>query len=501
MAQVQASVPVRRFALIGDSNISRNITRMSRRASPSVKNCQVVHCGVFDVFAASLAKLDSDITVCIVSCLTNFIARCEGPSSVSQRVEPLLQSVVKVLTSVCSSFPERAFMISPPMYRTSPVWYRDGLPEILSSFSQVFNDDKPRNLHLLSSFPTPEFDSDGIHLTSFSGLEFVVSLFDSSDDLLERLGKTASERCDWSAEGTRVLEDRMMVLEQDHRRLNKVVEQKTAVDAELDDFRENERLEDSFVISGLDGLPSSLTGKDWQIKAVEIVQQVIRSLMGREMCIVVVHNITSRQKDAETTYNVKMASIDDSRIIRRKFGSFFHGGADSRPAEFKEISIKNRVTPDTRIRISILKLMAKRYKDSNAGSRVQVIGYDPRPLIKITPPVGASDRRTKVYNYIEACRALPSTFSATDLDPILRRVHPSLRGQIRATFMVLSDDMMRSRRPESAASASAPSESLDLADVAEVDDADELPPSGSNPRRGIRRGASSPPRGPPSHKR
>jgi len=303
-------------------------------------------------------------------------------------------------------------MVSPPMYRSKPQWYRDGLPEILTLFSQTLSDGRPPNLHLLSSFATPDFEDDGVHLTSFSGLEFVVSLFEASNALLDSLTKEPSERCSMNAESTRVLEDRMMVLEQDHRRLSRYVEKKSAVDAELADFRENERLEDWIVVSGLKALPSSLTGKDWQNKAVSDVQKVLQLLMGQSVEIIVVQNVTPRSKDAEVTYNVKLSSVDASRQIRRKFGSFFAGGKDVRPPSFAGISIKNRVTPDTRIRISILKLMAKRYRDNNPGAKVQVIGYDPRPLIKITPPAGSSDRRTKVFNYIEACRSLPATFDS-----------------------------------------------------------------------------------------
>ena len=64
-----------------------------------------------------------------------------------------------------------------------------------------------------------------------------------------------------------------------------------------------------------------------------------------------------------------MLSIADSKAIRNKFGTYFLGGIDKRPTELKPYSIKNKVTPETKIRISILKLMAKRYRDSNPGSR------------------------------------------------------------------------------------------------------------------------------------
>ena len=119
-----------------------------------------------------------------------------------------------------------------------------------------------------------------------------------------------------------------------------------------------------------------------------------------------------------------------SSVIRKKFGSFFLGAKDGRPDGLKHINIKNRVTAETKTRVEILKLLARRYRDSNPEGKAQVISYDFRPLIKITPPPGASDRRVKTYNYVEAVRALPCNFSSSEVTPILRRINPELVGQV-----------------------------------------------------------------------
>ena len=60
-----------------------------------------------------------------------------------------------------------------------------------------------------------------------------------------------------------------MVLEQDHHRLNRVVDGKIAIDAELADFHANERFEDSFVISGTSKIPDEVVGKPWQEQALK----------------------------------------------------------------------------------------------------------------------------------------------------------------------------------------------------------------------------------------
>ena len=500
---------VRCFSIVGDSNVRNYINKNSLRANPFLKAAQVLLCGHIGIFSETLAKIRQDSNCVIVSCVTNFLTSCEGPSAVGQRVEPVLQDVREALLQVCAVDQNRAILVAPPMYRSAPIWYREGLSEVMAQFSQILNLDKPPNLLLLPSFATPDFDSDGVHLTAYSGLEFVLHLFDSANSSLDDLQLSCEQNVVRTCESTRVLEDRVMVLEQDHRRLSRVVDQKTAVDAEIADFHENERMENFFMIAGLGAIDSEIVGKEWQELALRSVQAVILILMGREMKIVVVHNATKRHKDAEVTYSVKMSDVRDSKAIRDKFGSFFLGRDDKRPDALKHINIKNRVTPETRIRIDILKLLAKRYRDSNPGARVQVISYDPRPSIKIVPAAGASDRRTKHFNYVEAVRKLPSNFSSAEITPILRRVNPELHGRIASIFIVLSDDLFKKvtakftyksrAHPAAAATSSSASQAAEESDASDATDATDTPeaqvpfipqPTGSRTRT-QKRGASS----------
>ena len=311
---------IRAFSLLGDSNIHRHINKTSVRAHPSLKTAQVLPCGHFRIFSGTLEKVKADVTVCIVACLTNFITDADGPSTISHRINPVLQEIRTTLFTQCDSFPSRMYLISPPMYRSHPTWYREGLPEILTLFSQTLSPERPANLHLLPSFATPEFDSDGVHLTPYSGLEYILHLFDSSHELFAQLESSPEELAIMSTESTRVLEDRVMALEQDHRRLNRVVESKNAVDSEMDDFLKNEKFQDSFLIEGLPRIPSEIFGKAWQEQAVRDVQAVLVKLMGREYKIVYVQNATSRVPNSAVKYNVQLSDVTDSRLIYFSLG-------------------------------------------------------------------------------------------------------------------------------------------------------------------------------------
>ena len=123
---------------MGDSNIHKNKT--SVRANPALKACQVLICGHLGIFKDTMAKVREESNVCVVSCLTNFLASSEGPDSVSQRIEPVLGEVREVLDQLCTENPERFYLVSPPMYRTSPVWYREGLPEVMTTSNLILKE-------------------------------------------------------------------------------------------------------------------------------------------------------------------------------------------------------------------------------------------------------------------------------------------------------------------------------------------------------------------------
>ena len=271
----------------------------------------------------------------------------------------------------------------------------------------------------------------------------MLHLFDSTRLTIESAAATPEARSAQSIEANRVLEDRMMAIEMDHRRLNKFVEWRAAIESELADFNENVRWEDWFVIHGLAKIDEP-DRKQWQVKAKAAVNGALSVLMGKEYPIVVVQNITSKAKDAIIRYQVKLTSVADSKGIRDKFGEFFLGGKgrDGRPEALKHISIQNRITPGTQLRISLLKLMAARYQASNPGGSAIVITYEPRPMIKINPPEDASDRRIQNSHYIDAIKNLPVNFTQAELKPILERVNSKLKGSLSSIFVVVSDDML-----------------------------------------------------------
>ena len=429
------------FSLVGDSNVKRHMSPTNCRDS-EMREAQVLVCTRRETFQQSLRSIRKESNVCVVSCVSNFLTASDDSSeTLSIRVDPVLEDFSSIITS-CQANPERRYLVSPPMYRQFPLWYRDGLPEVLARFSSASRSTQPSvaNLGLLPSFPTPAFEADGVHLNAYSGYEFVLHLFDSSRKLIASLSSPDQVRESVATEATRLLEDRVVALEQDHRRLNRTVELKTAIDSELEDFRANERMLDCVVISGLSAIPGRLSGKDWYERAKQDSHTVLELVLGTGVDIVSVRNSTGMAPNAPTTYTVQLSSVEVASSIRTKFGSFFSGGRDNRPSSLSHISIQNSVTKATRIRISILKLLAKRYEGSNPGGKARVIGYQPRPLLRITPPETSKDRRVRSFNFIEAVQKFPTHFSESEVESITRRAYAGFPGKLRTLFVVLSDD-------------------------------------------------------------
>jgi hypothetical protein len=245
----------------------------------------------------------------------------------------------------------------------------------------------------------------------------------------------------------------MMALEQDVKSLKSDYNLKYSIDSEYKEYLENQKHEEFFMISGLPRAPSDLLGKAWQDFVKDQIAQLSERLIGRKPPVVFVQNNTSRAKDAETLYQVKLERREDSMEIRSKFGYFFSAGVDSRPPDLKNVSIRNWVTHETRVRIAVLKVLGRRYKDSNPGSKVKVVTFESRPSLHLTPPPGASGRRIQHYFYPEAVSKLPTNFTSEERASIMKVVGNKFLGKLRQLFVVLTDDHRPHRHASISASA------------------------------------------------
>ena len=197
------------------------------------------------------------------------------------------------------------------------------------------------------------------------------------------------------------------------------------------------------------GLPrlSASTDQEWQNAVKRQISDLIRQVLkttrsNLQYDILYVLNPIKGRPRGQTVVNVKMDSVDSSKRFRDIFSGFFsQRNRVPLPGNLKGVSVRNRVTLDTRIRITILHQLASNYKESNPGSSVKVRGYNARPTLLIVPPRSASGpSRPSTFTFMEAVTKLPATLSDENLTRIFKVVRSHHQDTLRKYFVILSDD-------------------------------------------------------------
>ena len=324
-------------------------------------------------------------------------------------------------------------------------------------------------MHILPSFISQDLLPDGVHLTPVSGLHYVLHLFDQTEAVLSISTQDPDSKLVHVQESVRHHNDRLVFLESRHDKLSVSHDIKVAADAEFRDWMINKSEEDWMTILGLPRLTGDYTPREWQVAAKKQVSELIDHVLnlnkiGLNYNVLYVGN-PNRHRTGVPALNVRMNSVDIARRIRDVYSGFFrHSNPIKLPSRLKAVSLRNKVTHDTRIRIAIMKELGGNYKSSNPGSSFKVSGHESRPLLTFLPAPG-SNTRIQTFNFIEAVTALPPVLSDESVGKIFVRVGGRHKGDLQAHFVILSDDdrerchglVRRPRGPAPAPSASSAS--------------------------------------------
>ena len=159
-----------------------------------------------------------------------------------------------------------------------------------------------------------------------------------------------------------------------------------------------------------------------------------------DFTVLYVGNPLKHQKNGPTLYNVRLDSTYASKRIREIYSGFFrHSRPVDMPPSLKRVEVRNKVTLETKIRISILRQLGSIWKEANKGSDFKVKGYDPRPVL-VTFPARGSSERPRTFNFIQAATSLNANFSDEQLSYIFSNVKNHHQGNLRALFLVIDDD-------------------------------------------------------------
>ena len=392
--------------LIGSSNVYRFYVDGK---FASYKPYNMVKCTKIEIYKAKMDALEVFDKEIIISVIENFI--CDAVRDVADDLvangmcEQAIKAFMTSLKEAADRLPETRFALVRPMSRPGNLWYSTRYEDILKYFNEVVVAMDKSNISRLDplSMMSQKFEYDGVHLTQECGAIFIETTLGNAEaffgaELVEleeemEVGE-ASKKVNKDARKKENLslpiQTKPDILDRVHRLENKVqnmgsdIENRRFYDSLVSarmrdelDASTNVNKEDRIIITGMSNpiiMPQGFAEKKrWM---AEMVGKVINKIeQGAAEKIIWINQGRKNAKEIPMA-EVRLESKEIARIIRRKFAERKRGGED-----MGRLFVANSVTLGTRVRIDILKAIAK--KHANDKQDFHVVAYSSRPVLQI----------------------------------------------------------------------------------------------------------------------
>jgi len=379
--------------------------------------------------------------------LANFICdACSGDEIASPAHREITEHV-ELLQQFSQAHPDSSIVISPPLPRTVPDWYPAYLPGFSAFlYQEVVRMDNPR-LKFMSPFVAPPsfFESDGVHLNADAGASFINYLVSSADLLFPDLPALPDPNPTGVTEisGLARLALTVSALREDVDRRRR---QDNLVFARIKEDRDHEinrSREDRCTLSGLKVF--SAPPADAKARK-EFFKQLITTLVA-EACpraenppIVIDVLVNMRPGRGPPYFEVKFDSVASSTMFRMAAAKL----AKDEVGSFQGVFVSNTVNQSTRIRIDIMKLIAKHLTTATELSYVQ--GFSSRPTlhyhVKECNPSGPPSTAIgtgRSYTFTESVERWGHLLTPQSLAAVRRKASQAFHGCLEQYFVVLSD--------------------------------------------------------------
>jgi len=424
--------------LIGSSNVYRNYRAT---AFKKFSECAMIRCVDIETFSAQLSNLDPTETEVIISVIENFLAKAAGTKKGEEREKALkavVEEVVDEVANVAKINAGTKYVLVDPILRPKLDWYDESLDFIKKCHKDRIQASGLGNIMRVDviSRASQQFESDGVHLTQASGKIFVEAILEASDKCFKAdyvdLGK--DEPRTKGAPGPELsLEVRMSRLEnevEERRWYDNLLFARTR--EELDTIA-NRAKEDRIVITGLTSStppPSEwVPRKEWLRKLViATLTKVYPEFNGQ---LGFINQGKNNGKDIPMV-EVKCKSSNVAMAIRKSFAEKRKGD----PNIFGRLYIANSVSLSTRVRVDIMKALAK--KLTNKVVTAHVAAYSSRPILHVRD-VGKPESTSRAYTFIDSMAQFGGAIVREDLDDAYRRAGNAFRGQMEQHFVVLKE--------------------------------------------------------------
>ena len=447
------------YLIIGSSNVARFYKRnIFRDNKPYI----VQKCTRANAFELIMSETEADFIV--VSVLENFLVDAVGEDVANggNLVEQLIKDFAATLRATAERLPDTKLAVVMPMRRPAVEWYEEQLPMIKKTVATMIDE-----LHLVkvgriegSLNSSQMFENDGVHLTKASGENFIGVILERAEDFFEAVSidLTRDDSEEKQPETKRTDSDDIVNLNKTNNRVERLEAEMREVRRlrlgdqlmfarlrEDADFEKNKQKEDRIVINRLKIRDAPAEYKDriefLKIKAAEIFEFLIPGFTGKALWVTHgrINEVTSSLSFLEAKMDSTKSAVDLRKAFVQKLRSKGLTG------EYENIFITNSVTKATRVRIDILKAIAR--KITNDREAAYVASFISRPVLHIKKIIeGEQTFPYKSFTFVEAVTRFRNEIEDGDLAEAYERSVP-FEAELEQNFIVLNPYGLRTRRP------------------------------------------------------
>ena len=435
--------------LIGSSNTYRFIGLLKDEERKLVT---MEPCTKIEVFRVKLDKLQTSDKRVLITVIENFI--CDKHKSmvesgadfeIEDSITAVIEEFEEEVKKAALRLPGTRFVLVQPIRRPAVGWYTERFEAIVDMYQKKMVGLGLMNISLIKDddLPTQLFDEMGTHLTESMGMQFLQAILYFAERIYD------APVVDVEGEGGTMEVDEEIQAGSDlptpnEDRLNEVIaklEKRQENDnllfariREELDFIANTKKEDRIVISGMS---TTVPKPANQVEVRQWIDEIVKSALmtivpeAREMVQFVSANRSFGT--AVPVCEVKMKDREGAMKIRKEFGKQRKDGK-----VVGGIFVSNSVTLGTRVRLEVLKAIAKKCSGPEEDMFVQ--GFVSRPVLQIKPKNGGSQR---ALTYVDAIVKYGGRVGQDELGVAYERAGMSFVGQMSQNFVVLNDKGVR----------------------------------------------------------
>jgi len=404
-------------------------------------------CTNYETFEAQMENLEPTETKVVISVLENLLDKAVTSTDkmeMAEEISTLINSYFAVIESAARANPGSRFVLIDPILRPKLLWYEETYDMIKETHKEGSNKVGLTNVSRVDviSRASQQFEQDGVHLTKASGKIFVKGILDQAerifkatfvdlgeDDNNDGVGGEGST----GGESVEARVERLEIVTAERRWNDNLLFARTREEL---DTAANKLKEDRIIMTGLTSKSPAPADRhkrnEWmRTLVVDTIKRFKPDFDGR---IVFINQGKNNGKEIPMV-EAKLASVEAATAVRK---SFAEKRKENDGKALGKLYIANSVSLSTRVRVDIMKAIAK--KVSNDKESAHVAAYSSRPILHVKTNQARGDPISRAYTFIDAVIRFGKNLVRDDLGEAYRRAGTAFKGQMEQHYVVLNDE-------------------------------------------------------------